>query len=708
MMQKIQCNTPLVSAPLQNVRQNCWWFLLVIGLLGMSQKASAQSRRAYERAGDQAVEQKNYGTALQHYNTALGRKPTDVNLMWKYAESARQIYSFSLAEKMYRRLESVEGAKRPSPLLAFRLGEVVKNQGRYEEAIPIFEQFLSENPTSEFAERARAEISACRWAIQHAQDETAGVQVRNAGKAINSPYSDFAPFVVGDTLYFSSYRFDKRNDKALPKTKLTKVLFSPGNTRPREAANRGFPSIDSAHVAHTTYFGDGNFLIFTLCKNLNASDIRCDLWLTVRDIRKRWGKPVRLPEPVNLPGYTTTHPSVGYDTTAEQLNLWFASDRPGGQGGLDIWYIPLDTNWFCPCNVPVDGRKPLRLPFFEDPPVNIPAINTPGNDATPFFHESTRTLYLSTDSREGYGGYDIFRASMTDDTQFSVPENVGPALNSSYNDLYFILSPNSKSGYLSSNRPGAQYLDEANKSCCNDIFVVEYPEPPKETPPDKNVRTPQPAQPIERPMIPIEQLQPKLPEAPAPVLADFVGLPLYFDNDEPDKRTRRTRTQKSYAETAQAYLERQGEYLEQFSKGLNGTRRDTAEQQIDDFFENEVRRGYERLDQLCEILLSRLKAGEYVEVVIKGFTSPRAESDYNLALGKRRISSVRNQFDTYSDGIFRTYLNSGQLKVSETSFGETTVRTGISDDLRDERNSIYHPDAARERRVEIIEIRERR
>jgi hypothetical protein len=67
---------------------------------------------------------------------------------------------------------------------------------------------------------------------------------------------------------------------------------------------------------------------------------------------------------------------------------------------------------------------------------------------------------------------------------------------------------------------------------------------------------------------------------------------------------------------------------------------------------------------------------------------------------------VRNHFEEYAGGVLKSYLQNGQLKVSEASFGETTARSGISDDLRDERNSIYHPDAARERRVEIVEIRE--
>ncbi len=104
----------------------------------------------------------------------------------------------------------------------------------------------------------------------------------------------------------------------------------------------------------------------------------------------------------------------------------------------------------------------------------------------------------------------------------------------------------------------------------------------------------------------------------------------------------------------------------------------------------------------------RLKNNEEVEVIIKGFTSPRAQSDYNVNLGKRRISSVRNQFEKYADGVLKPYIDSGKLRITEASFGETTARAGISDNLDDERNSGYHPDASRERRVEIVEIREKK
>ena len=116
--------------------------------------------------------------------------------------------------------------------------------------------------------------------------------------------------------------------------------------------------------------------------------------------------------------------------------------------------------------------------------------------------------------------------------------------------------------------------------------------------------------------------------------------------------------------------------------------RDEAEAGLEEFFEEKVRRGHDYLLLFSDILLKRLEAGEDVEIFIKGFTSPRAKSNYNLALGQRRVSSVKNHFRSHLDRVFKPYLDSGQLKLTERSFGETTASTSISDDLNDQRNSI--------------------
>ncbi len=682
-----------------------WLLTSLIFAFLMPAVLSAQSARTYERAGDRAFRQKDYGAAMQQYALVLAKKSGKTAVQWKYAESARLIAAFAEAEKTYRKIAESPREKSGYPLVDFRLGELRRSQGDYSGAIVFFEQFLSEKPRADavFFEQATAQIAACRWALEQPAKPSNGLEIIHPDQKINSPYSDFGAVTVGDTLYFSSYRFDKKGDRSQPKSKITKIMLSIRGGRSREPA-RGFPAADSVHFAHTAFTPDGNFLFFTLCKNLNASDIRCELWLTLKDRRGRWVKPLRLPAPVNLPGYTSTQPSVGYDADAEGPVLWFASDRPGGLGGMDLWSVPLDTIWFCPCTLPEGGKKMTHPPAFAAP-VNAGApVNSAGNEITPFFDGRSQTLWFSDDTRTGFGGFDIFSAKKTDG-QFSAPQNAGAGLNTSYNDLYFYLRPDGYGGYLSSNRPGSFFLDAANQTCCNDIFAFQYPLPP-DTTTKAALPPPTPNTPIQRRLIPVESLQ-EPDETLTPVLSDFVGLPLYFDNDEPDRRTRRATTRKTYEETALAYLGRQDEYRERFSQGLTGDRREAAEAAADAFFDDEVRRGYERLGQMSELLLSQLQRGTRIEIVIKGFTSPRAESDYNLQLGRRRISSVRNHFTSWNGGILQDFLRSGQLIITETSFGETTARKNVSDDLRDERNSIYSPDAARERRVEIIGIQVR-
>lgn len=670
--------------------------LLIAATLFVYSTLPAQSLRSYERAGDEAFRKKNYGAAVQYYADVLKRHEDDVTLLWKYAESARMNQSFQEAKRCYEKIFSTPKNKGKYPLVKYRIAEVKKSLGDYSGAIASFEEFLAEKPDKTdpiFFQKAQMEIELCKGAIALSSAPNY-VEIKHLGKGINSPWNEFAPTIVGDTLFYTSNRFDSKRDKGRQKPKIHRILLAAQGMRGREPG-RGFPVTDTAHISHTAFTQDGHYLIFSVCKDLNATDKRCELWLSVLDRRNRWLPAVRLPEPINLPGYTTTQPHIGYDHTVEGPVLWFASDRPGGKGKLDLWSVPLDTNFFCPCNLPLPGKKTIGpLPSFAAP-ANAEALNTEENDGTPFFYAPAQRLYFSSDGLPGLGGYDIFSADKVKD-KFTAPQNAGPGLNTSFNDLYFTLKPDGQNGYLSSNRPGAYYLDEKTKAACHDIFSfkIALPPPPVDTTPTLAAKKPDP--------VPVPS---KLPEAEPPKLIDFSGLPLYFDNDEPDKRTRRTVTSKNYEETVQAYLERQNEYRERFGSEHDGKKSEAAEQQIDDFFEQEIRRGFDRLSQLCDLILTHLENGETIEVVIKGYTSPRAESDYNLNLGKRRISSVRNHFESWSDGILRPYLEAGKLKITENSFGETTARTSISDKLSDERNSIYHPDAARERRVEIVEVR---
>jgi hypothetical protein len=104
------------------------------------------------------------------------------------------------------------------------------------------------------------------------------------------------------------------------------------------------------------------------------------------------------------------------------------------------------------------------------------------------------------------------------------------------------------------------------------------------------------------------------------------------------------------------------------------------------------------------ILEQYLKEGLTFTIYLKGYASPLASAEYNRALSNRRISSIQNEFKSFSDGILWKYMETGDLVVTQKAFGEDTAPTNVSDDRKNARKSIYSPEASRERRVEIIEI----
>lgn len=639
-------------------------------------ETQAQSFKAWEKAGDKALKDKDVNAAMHHYARALGLHPEHIGVGYKYAGLAQRAHAYETARDYYLKVTaSPEAGAFPQALL--ELGMVEKTLGRYDEAASYFSDFLARHGASDPARKAQAEtqLEQCRRAAELlARPVTA--EVTRLGKSVNSVYTEFGPYPAGDTLYFSSLRFDNPKDKNLPPRMVSKVMSSLRSGTGR-ALKDGFNE-DTRHSAHFVRSRDGRRVYFTRCDYVNASEIRCALYYREPDRRGRLRTEVRLPEPLNLPGFTATQPAVGYDSLAQKEWLFFVSDRLGGTGGLDIW-----------------ASAVLEKGAFGTPQP-LGAINTPAADITPFFHTASQTLYFSTEGRFSLGGFDIYSSRKTAGG-WAEPAHGGIPLNSSYNDIYPVLKPDGMSGFLSSNRAGSLYLDASNKTCCNDIYQFRLLPPPADSsvPAEQPLETPLP------PGTPPMAEEEKLPQT----LEDFLPLALYFDNDEPDKRTRRTTTQQTYGGSFEKYYVRKQEYMRQYAGALQGDEQQDAQDRMDDFFENDIRRGHDFLIRFSEILLARLQKGDQVEIFIKGFTSPRAQSDYNLSLGARRVSSLRNHFDGWNNGVFRTYLQSGRLRISERSFGETSAARDVSDDLFDVRNSVFSIGAMRERRVEIVEVK---
>lgn len=626
-----------------------------------------QNLRAYQKALDAALEQKDYPNALHYTSEALRLASDDMDLQYQYAGLAARAYAFEESKAAYLKVYESQALSR-YPETAYHLGEVCQQLGQYDEAVAYFQAYQKKGGQQPVADR----VAACQWAKKDSQ-EMQPWDIQRLGRKVNTPYSEFAPVLRGDTLYYSSMRYDWEEDEHQPIRKLSRALYQRGQGRGRPISR--FNS-DDAHTAHVAPNTAHDRLYFTVCQYINASEIRCQLYYRDKDKRKRWERQAHaLPNNINLPEYTTTQPTVGYDSTLRAEVLFFVSDRPAGGGGLDLWQATLHGD-------------------SVGTPVALEGLNTPSDELTPYFHTPSQTLYFSSNGYRNYGGYDIYQTRRTADGWTS-PDHLGAPANTSYHDVYYSLSDDGQRAFLASNRPGAKLLGESPATCCHDIYQLDY-QPP--TPPLAD--TPQASTPI-----PIGANPTPTPNTPPAQLEDYLPLALYFDNDQPGRRTRKLTTNLTYGETYQSYIQKVSEYESAFTEELEGEQELIALDAINTFFEEDVQKGYRWLNRFSELLLERLESGRPVEIFVKGYTSPRAQRAYNLALSQRRISSVRNHFRSYQDGVLVPYLESGQLQVSERPFGEAAASQQVSDELADLRNSIYHPDAARERRVEIVELR---
>ncbi len=141
-----------------------------------------------------------------------------------------------------------------------------------------------------------------------------------------------------------------------------------------------------------------------------------DQWTKIRDLR------------INNEWYNITTPCLSPDGG----KIFFASDKPGGFGGSDLYYSLWD-----------EGR-------WEDP-VNLgPIINTKGNESYPFVNAAGE-LFFSSDGHPGFGGKDIF-FSMISDTSWTVPVRLDVPINSPHDDFGIVTDPLMHQGYFSSNR----------------------------------------------------------------------------------------------------------------------------------------------------------------------------------------------------------------------------------------------------------------
>ena len=257
-----------------------------------------------------------------------------------------------------------------------------------------------------------------------------GILVENC-RSLSTPLGDFAPALQGDKLvFFTRPDRNRATGRAAAPAIYSAPLAangSPGPPQPFVAP--GGPARPNGSIC---FARQGRVLFFTATPTdypTGTTGTRAgDGLFSVGRDGPGWGE--AKPLPFNDPAFDNRQPSV----TRDGRRIFFASDRPGGYGGYDLYFADYDSgSW----------GKAINLG---------PQINTAGNDAYPFIHASGQ-LFFSSDGRAGAGGYDVYRIDVGGRKWGSVTPLPLP-INSSADDVGFQLSESAAYGYLASNRPG--------------------------------------------------------------------------------------------------------------------------------------------------------------------------------------------------------------------------------------------------------------
>jgi hypothetical protein len=656
------------------VREKKLTYFLFFLFVVLSTFVSAQSKNLKKDLyanGVSSFGEKDYFSAAQYFNQLILLDSTQLIYMYKYAEASRLNYDYDIAYHWYDRVMKEDNGKM-YPETPLWMGTILKGQGKYKDAKKYFEKYGKKNKNNKdkykqtLVTKATREAEACDLSLILMANPL-NVNIEHLDSNVNSRVSEYAPFELDTVLFFSSLRSAEKSKRDKNNITFNKLYTSKKLNEHWQKA-RALDSLFNAsniHNANTSFNEDFTKIFVSRCNAVTTVDYNCQIYYS-QYINGKWTVLKPLPPPINIFQSNNTQPNCG------KLNgkdvLFFSSTRKGGQGGFDIWYSTFDNdlNFSTPVNA---GKK----------------INSAEDEITPWFVKENNTLHFSSTWHLGMGGFDIFKSEFKDG-EFSEPVNEGYPVNSSYNDIYYSVNAKKDRAYISSNRIGSFF--EEKQSCCNDIYSFAI-SPLK-------VDTPPPPVKVDTVKVIMDQLKILCP------------LTLYFHNDEPDKKTLATTTTKNYKKTYEDYIALKPKYFQEYKAGLDSTEEILAENRLTNFFEDSVDAGMQDLDKFARLMEDVLARGEKVKITMKGYCSPLASTDYNVNLAKRRISSLRNYFMEYKDGMFKKYVNTedstkNYLILTDVQIGELP-KSNVSDDVKDVKNSVYSPYAARERKIQIIAV----
>ena len=404
--------------------------MLILNLQKLSCQETGSSSRRAERFYQLALKEyqlMNYEQALQQTHKAL-----KIDNRFVRAFLLAGDINLELGNK-YAAISDYENAIliQPDyyPPAHYILGNLYLGTGQYEKAIKRFSRYLEYNlPGAERSlTRERKETAAYAHSLK---SNPVPFNPVNLCDHINTPNNEYVNAVSadGEMLIFTV----RRPVEEAGRQRFFREEFYVSHLENNQwsvAEPMKFLSTDSESEGALALSYDNNLIFFTSCHRSDGFG-SCDLYYSIKQGEK-WSDPINLGPVVNSPRWES-QPSLSSDGKT----LYFASNRPGGFGGSDIWKTVLqaDGSWGRPVNL---GNE----------------INTAGDEMAPYIHADGQTLYFSSTGHPGLGGADLFVSRMQPDGHWTSPLNLGYPINTHADEINLIVHPDGKSAFISSDLP---------------------------------------------------------------------------------------------------------------------------------------------------------------------------------------------------------------------------------------------------------------
>lgn len=365
-------------------------------------------------------------------------------IMYRLAQSYRLNFDYPHAAEQYKKC--VE--RNVYPDAGFYYGLSLMSNKKYKDALEAFDKFvLAKQGSDSLLKVAVKKEKSCYFALDSlAPRKVTKVKMLDT-VFINKGSSNFAPmyYLGNDKMIFTSARRGGVvSDPEKQDSRYFCDLYSSTleDTIWQRPINFGRPVNTSLHEG-AGVFTPEEVMLFTRWSDNNRREAFIYM---ARTSGGKFYEAMKLGTNINVPGYKTQQPYVNFDGK----KLFFSSNRPGGKGGFDLWMAPIDENGFI-------GN-----------PTNLgDVINTSGDEITPFYHDISSTLYFSSNSLPGLGGFDVFKSSLNvDDSIYAPAVNLNAPLNSAKDDAYYVSDRLGTKGLFSSDR-----LDCPSGHCYN---IYEY------------------------------------------------------------------------------------------------------------------------------------------------------------------------------------------------------------------------------------------